>query len=209
VLGAVPYISYLGINQLISSFFKNYPGIDFKIYTDDTDELLKGMREKKINAAFVNSPFQNDDEFEFYPIVTDKLVMLVSQLHPLAKERIIDLSQLAQERFLLIKSSSDFRQDLVNACREAGFEPNIILDGGHVEMVRDFVENGFGITLIGYRIAQSISNPNTNIIPLRQTVRRITGLAIPKHSRLPLATKLFLEFTLKNWRVDKPEETVS
>ena len=140
ILGAIPYISYLGINQLIANFVKQYPGIDYKIFSNDTDQLLRGMREKKINAAFVNYPFQNEDDFDFYPIVTDNLVMLVSQMHPLSKEAEVDLKQLANEPFLLIKSSSDFRQDLVAACREAGFEPHIILDGGHVDMVRDFVE---------------------------------------------------------------------
>lgn len=206
ILGAIPYISYLGINQLIANFVKQYPGIDYKIYSNDTDQLLRGMREKKINAAFVNYPFQNEGDFDFYPIVTDRLVMLVSQMHPLSKESEVDLKQLANERFLLIKSSSDFRQDLVAACREAGFEPNIILDGGHVDMVRDFVENGLGITLMGYRIAQSISNPNTAIIPIKQQVRRTTGLAIPKYARRLLAIQLFLDYTLKNWKMEKREE---
>ena len=73
-------------------------------------------------------------------------------------------------------------------------------------MVRDFVENGLGITLMGYRIAQSISNPNTAIIPIKQQVRRTTGLAIPKYARRLLATQLFLDYTLKNWKMEKREE---
>ena len=47
ILGAIPYISYLGINQLIANFVKQYPGIDYKIFSNDTDQLLRGMRKKK------------------------------------------------------------------------------------------------------------------------------------------------------------------
>ena len=71
----------------------------------------------------VNYPFQNEDDFDFYPIVTDRLVMLVSQMHPLSKEAEVDLKQLANEPFLLIKSSSDFRQDLVAACAKPDLNP--------------------------------------------------------------------------------------
>lgn len=123
--------------------------------------------------------------------------MLASVEHPLANEAMIDLCDLSQDKLLLNKSSSWFRDALAQACAAAGLEPKILLDGGPVEMVRSFVEEGIGVALMENRIAQSISNSNTSIVPIRQLLERQSGLAVPRYTRLPLSTSLFRDFTLK------------
>jgi LysR family transcriptional activator of glutamate synthase operon len=212
-IGAIPTIAYLGFNKIISNFMKNYPGIRIEIHEANTDDLLKLLQEKKINVAFITSPYSSDSEIDFYPFVTDRVAVMVSNSHPLANEIIIDLSDLSQENFLMIKSSSGYRQALIHACNQAGFEPRIILESSHVEMLRGFVEEGIGIALMGYRIAQCISSKSISIIPIRQVlVDRKNGLAIPRYRRLPLTVQLFRDFTLKyiyseSWVHNEPRAT--
>jgi DNA-binding transcriptional LysR family regulator len=99
----------------------------------------------------------------------------------------------------MLDSSSWFQNALIRACNEAGYEPKFALECGHIDMVRSLVENGIGIALMENRMAQSISNSATSIVPIKQKLERQSGLAIPTYafSRLPLATSLFRNFTLK------------
>lgn len=196
-IGVFPNMTYWGLNKIITSFHRTYPGVDFEIHTANTDDLLKGLREKKVNVAFINSPFPDSFEIDFFPLMNDNIVMLTSSQHPLANESIVDLCDLSREKFLMIKNNSWFRNTLIHACNDAGFEPNIIFDTNDAEMVRSFVEDGIGVALMGYRIARHMSNPNNSIVRIRQMLERQSGLAIPKSTRPPLATSLFRDFTLK------------
>jgi DNA-binding transcriptional LysR family regulator len=199
-IGVIPSMAYLILNQVITNFIKSYPDFDFKIHTADTDDLLEGLRNKKVNVAFINTPFTDEYKIDFYLLMDDNIVVLVATKHPLANESLIDLSDLSKEKFLMIKSSSWFQNTLIHACNEAGFEPNIILDYGTIEMVRGFVEEGIGVALMGHHIAQSILNSNTLIVPIKQTLKRQIGLAVPRYTRIPLGTSFFRDFTLKEVR---------
>ena len=197
-IGLVPYMAYLGLTQIIDNFVRSYPGFDIEIHAESTDDLLKGLREKKVNVAFINSPFCGDYEIEFYPLVNDDAVMLISTLNPLANESLVDLSDLSEEKFLLLKSNSWFLNAFLQACNDVGYEPKVILNSGHVEMIRSFAEQGIGVAVLGNRIAQSILNPNLRILPIRQKLDDQIGLAVPRYARLPLSTSAFRDFILKD-----------
>lgn len=196
-IGAIPTIGYLGFHRTIASFMQIYPGIQVELYEANTDDLLQWLHQKKINTAFITFPYMNDFNVDFYPLMDDKIVVLVSSEHPLADQSVIDLNDLTNEKFLMIKSSSGWRNSLVHACHECGFSPTVILDTSSVELLRSFVEEGIGVALMGHRIAQQVSTKLTSIVQLNQSMKRQNGLAILPDNRLPLATKLFRDFAIK------------
>jgi len=196
-VGAIPTIGYLGIHKIITTFLRVYPGIEMDLYEANTDSLLMWLQQKKIHVAFITSPYSDEFNIEFCPLMNDKIVVLTSTAHRYANEPVIDLCQLVNEKFLMIKSSSGWRDSLVLACNECGFTPNVILDTSSVEMLRSFVEEGMGIALMGYRIAQQVSTPLTSIINLKQNIERQNGLALLPTTRPPIATRLFRDFALK------------
>lgn len=197
-IGAIPTIAYLGFNRTIMKFIKAYPGISIEIHEANTDDLLKSLHEKKINIAFITSPYISDFPVDFYPLIYDEVSVLVPSTHRLANEPSIDFRDLADEKFLMIKSSSGYRNALTKACSEAGFDPSVILESSHVEVLRSYVEGEIGVALMGYRIAKSITNEHTSVVHIRKTVERENGLAVLQSNSLPLATKLFRDFALKH-----------
>jgi DNA-binding transcriptional LysR family regulator len=76
---------------------------------------------------------------------------LLKKLHTHERTQ-IDLSELAQEKFLMIKSSTGLRNELIQICRNAGFEPHIIFESSHVETIRGLIEEGIGILLSSNRV---------------------------------------------------------
>ncbi len=195
-VGAISNITYMGIIPVIAAFQRTYPGINMQLYEANSDELLKKMNTYEIDAAFITYPYAPEFNFDFYPLINDKLVLFTYRTHHLVNRDIIQLSELAQEKFLIVKSSFGLRNLLIQACRDAGFEPNIIFESEHLETIKGLIEEEMGVALFSYRVAASLSTPSTAIVGIDTSVRRITGLAVSKNCLV--STKAFRDFVLKN-----------
>ena len=193
-IGIVPYMMYLGFNKIIADFLKAYQDIELKLYTADTDYLLKGLREKKIMISFITSPYSDEYEVEYYPLLTEKIVMLVSSSHKFAGRSIIDLRDARSEKYLLVDSGMQFRSSLLHAI---DYDLQIIHESYNVDMIRSLVQENIGIALLGNRLAEAICNSDTAIVPITQVLEQQSGLAIPRSKRLTLTTKAFRDFTAK------------
>lgn len=202
-LGAIATISYLGFNLVIRAFIEAYPGMSVEILEATTDDLLRWLQEAKVDAAFISAPFLEEYPVQFYPLVEDEVVALVPGSHPLARRPSISWADLAQERLLLLSSSPSFRNALLNACRASGFTPHILLSSSH-EMLRRFVEEVAGISLMGRRIAENLLTPNIALVPVEPAIRRESGLAVPRLRKIPATTELFRDFVLSHATADLP-----
>lgn len=196
-VGAIPNLIYMGVIKLIADFQKKYPGIQIKLYEDNSDDLLKMMQANELDVAFITYPYISKTELDFYPLIYDDLVLVVSRNHPLANRDIVKVSELAEEKFLMVASTTGLRQSLIQLCREAGFEPNIIFETAHVETITGLVNEGIGITLFARRIAEGLASKHNRIIKLDTSLKRVTGLAVSRSSNL-LATRTFKEFVLNH-----------
>ncbi|WP_102348830.1 LysR family transcriptional regulator [Bacillus sp. Marseille-P3661] len=194
-IGTIPLMSYLGLNKLIANFAKSYPGFEVEIHSGSTNKLLEGLRKKDINAAFISTPYPIEFDIQFFPIVSEQVVLLTSANHRLAQYNKVDFADLSEETFLINNSTSAFTKILINECMSLGYKPAMI-NCGNYEMIKTFVEEGLGITLMGYSVAKNISNSKTKIVSLEQSLERQVGLALTKHNRLPITTSMFRDFTL-------------
>ncbi|MCR4442840.1 MAG: LysR family transcriptional regulator [Peptococcaceae bacterium] len=195
-VGAIPTITYLGITSVIAAFQKTYPGINMEISEEDTDVLIKKMHASELDAAFLNSTNISHDELEFYPLINDKLVLLVSASHELARQKNVNLADLSAEKFMVV---TGLRNDFVNSCRLAGFEPNIVLVSIQALTVKELVEEGLGIAPFTTRIAEFFSSPRTAIVNFTPEIKRTIALTVAKHNKT-ITTQAFKDFILKNFR---------
>jgi len=195
-VGAIPTITYLGITSVIAAFQKTYPGINMEISEEDTDVLIKKIHASELDAAFLNSTNISHDELEFHPLINDKLVLLVSASHDLARQKNVNLADLSAEKFMVV---TGLRNDFVNSCRLAGFEPNIVLVSIQALTVKELVEEGLGIAPFTSRIAKSFLSPRTTIVNFIPEIKRTIALAVAKHNKM-ITTQAFKDFILKNFR---------
>jgi len=174
---------------------KKYPGIQIKLYEENSDDLLKKMHYNELDAAFITYPYISKTEIDFYPLIYDELVLIVNSSHPLANREVVKVSELSEEKFLMVASTTGLRRSLVQLCRDAGFEPNIIFESSHVETITGLVNEGIGVTLFARRIAEGLASKKNRIIKLDTSLKRVTGLAVSRSSNL-LATRTFRDFVL-------------
>ena len=203
-VGAIPIITYLGITPIIAAFQKVYPGINMEISEEDTDILLKKMNTSELDVAFLNSTNITQDEYDFYPLINDKMVLYVSRSHRIAGLKSVDLSELSEEKFLVV---TGLKNDFIKHCRLSGFEPNIILVSIQALTVKELVEAGLGIAPYTSRIAETFLNSRTTIVNFTPVINRTTSLVIAKNNNT-ITTKIFIDFVLSYLSADKPPDVI-
>ncbi|ALS24985.1 MULTISPECIES: LysR family transcriptional regulator [Paenibacillus] len=199
VIGAIPNISYLGLTALIASFQKAYPGIHIEIRDGNSDELIKWLQVSEIDAALLTHLHNENYEktIDFYPLMSDQVVLITHAAHPLAHKKIIDLAEASKEKFLSIKPGYGMRSLCEQACQEAGFVPNIMYESSQVETICGLVAEGLGVALLTSRVVKFIRRPGIAIVRLKKEIKRTTALAIPRGPDIPTVHAAFRDFTMQ------------
>ncbi len=199
VIGTLPNIGYIGLTSLIATFHKNYPGIQLELRDANSDQLVKWLQTSDIDAALLTHTF-NQDHYKlinFYPLFEDEFVLIVSKTHPLANRKKINLAEASEEKFLSTKASQGVRNLVVRACRDAGFEPDIIFESDNLETICGLVAEGLGVALLSTRVVQYLPRPNLAILRLSKKIKRTTALAIPCETLTPSVVTVFRDFTFQ------------
>lgn len=196
-LGTIAVIGNYNLPNLIKSFQDNFPGIKMTIIEEQCEELLSMLQTSKIDAAFAQI-YRPDSNLLFYPLLTDRMVLLTSHRHPLANRVSVDIKELKDEKFILTPPTSGHYQDFYNACVAAGFVPNVALNCAIVKTMLSFVREEIGITVLSAKVAAAERDPNIKIIALTPTINRKIYLATRNSSDTPATLKMFVKY-MQQW----------
>jgi DNA-binding transcriptional LysR family regulator len=80
--------------------------------------------------------------------MANPLVMICASAHPLAKQSSLSLSELVEQRFILREEGSGTRMAVDNCFKKLKFRPNLRLELGSNEAIKESVAGGLGISVI-------------------------------------------------------------
>lgn len=195
-IGAIPTVSYLGITSIIASFQRSYPGINMDIIEEDSNVLVNKMHSLDLDVAFISQNNSQVYDFKTYPLIKDKLVLLVERNHKIAAKNRINLSDIADEKFLIV---TGLKNDFIKCCHLVNFEPNIILTSGQSLTINLLLEEGLGIVPCTLRVAKYLLSSNTRIVDFTPTINRTTYLAVANNNNV-IISELFKKFALEKIR---------
>src|SRR5918999_859131 len=133
----------LGIQQpplsmLIRAFREMSPLVSLVLEESGSSELVQGLHNEEIDAAFIRSPVADVVGLTVRPLLQEEMLVALPKGHPLAagarrsertKNRTtpLPLSALANETFILYKrpGAPGLYDTIIAACRGAGFSPRV------------------------------------------------------------------------------------
>ncbi len=145
-MGVPPTVGERLLPKLLEIFHRRYPALELCMHEANSRALLELMYAGEIDLAVITLPVR-EHNLRMTPLFTEPLVLVVSSEHRLASQAAVSFKELADEPFLLYSPGS-VRESTLNACREAGFRPRIVLDGGAVEMLLRLAEAGLGVAVM-------------------------------------------------------------
>ncbi|QNP70711.1 LysR family transcriptional regulator [Streptomyces roseirectus] len=118
------------------------------------------------------------------PLLSDRLVALVPERHPLARVAAVDIADLAREPW--IAGCPRCSRQLVQVCESAGFTPRIDFATDDHPAVVGLVAAGLGVAVLPQLALASVRPRGVRMLALEPAVRReVVALTLPDLARVP------------------------
>jgi len=154
-IGTMPSMPQYHVTQFLAEYQKMYPNSMVKIVEDDPSNLLEYLKNEECELIFnredkasFEQNFMNQNDIVRIPYMKDRLVAVMHKSHALACSESINLNQLKDERFCMIKEGSLMHHISMNACQNAGFIPDVIFTSHRTDSIIDMVTNQNCIALL-------------------------------------------------------------
>jgi LysR family transcriptional regulator, transcription activator of glutamate synthase operon len=186
------------IPNIIHAFRHHYPKAKFEMNNALHHDLIDGVINGDFNLAIVAPMPKNNNKLTGKILFTEKTVALLPIHHPLADRSSIRLRELKDDPFVILPEGYTFRDQIINACNDAGFTPEIAFEGKDIEALKGLTSVGLGIAIMPETTLVDNAPKSTVTVPIVDpSITRTVGVIIPTQRKLLPTEKLFYDFLLQ------------
>ena len=135
------------VPRLLGSFCALYPEIEIALEVLNRDGVLQRLRGNLDDFCIMSVP-PNDMALVDEVFMPNPLVVIAQGSHPLCRRRSIALEDLRDERFILREVGSGTRMAIDAFFKERKFKPQLRLELGNNEAIKEAVAGGLGIAVV-------------------------------------------------------------
>lgn len=128
------------ITDLIIEYKTRHPHMAFKTIFDFDETDFESY------DIIIDEKAEKHHGYEKFDLFTTRIRLCASAKNPLCEEK-LTLNQLCNQPFISIGENNSMHRIFINACKAAGFTPNIVVQTNDVQCNRKCVEAGVGIGL--------------------------------------------------------------
>jgi DNA-binding transcriptional LysR family regulator len=178
VLGTTPSLASNLLAPVLAEFHAAHPGLELTVYEAGSQDLVGRLETGEIELAIVILPIDRP-WVESSVLKEEELVLAVDASHPLAGRRSLRVGELEQIPLVMFKDGYDLREATLAACRRAGFEPVVAVQG--LEMYGALALAAAGVAAAV--VPESVVRPSGQLRAVRfrgGSLKRRIGLASRK-----------------------------
>jgi LysR family transcriptional activator of glutamate synthase operon len=181
--------------MVISTFKKKQPNVRFHLRQGSYNYLIEAVKEREIDLAFIGPVPLKDLDIQGLILFVEHICALLPNHHPLAERESLRLSELQSDSFVLFPEGYILHKIVVDACKQAGFLPNVSSEGEDLDAIKGLVSAGIGVTLLPESTLHETVPRFTVKIPIESPeIRRTVGVITAKNRELSPSCVLFYEF---------------
>jgi len=166
-----------------------------------THNLRKKLRNGELDVIIIALPFSEPDVVT-QTLFEEPFVVLMPKNHPLAQQKKINVSDLTDQKMLLLGEGHCFRDQVLTTCpnlqphNDASSQITTVAEGSSLETLRHMVASGLGITILPLSAAESslytqdvlVTRPFEDPIPSR-TIALAWRASFPRHKAIDALRK--------------------
>ena len=161
---------------VLEHFREQFPEVAIVVLNKTSSEVRQLILNDAVDFGVVTLPLRQRDLIG-EPLFTRRDVVICSPDHPFAHRHYIDLKTIATEPLLALERGSMSRLVMEEAFSQSGVEMNVSMNLGSVEVIKRFVEIGFGIGIVPQvAVVRETEEGNLVAIPMRRIKPREIGL---------------------------------
>lgn len=147
--GSAPFHPF--VPRVIRAFREMYPLVSLVLEESGSSELVQGLHNEDIDAAFIRSPVADVVGLVVKPLLEEEMLVALPAAHALARDdAALPLSALANEIFILYKrpGGPGLYDTIITACRRAGFSPRVGQEAPRIISTLNLVAAGLGVSVV-------------------------------------------------------------
>ncbi|MGD8982923.1 MAG: LysR family transcriptional regulator [Desulfobacteraceae bacterium] len=194
---------------LITSFRGAYPHIKIHLDEGSSLDMIHSLLDLR-NEVAVIAKVEDNPEICFIPFSREELVLILAPEHPLAKKRYITLAELAREPLIMTERGSATRKLVIALFDDNGISPEILMETGNAEFIKQLVQRGDGVSFIVKEAAAvELQEKKLVAVPIKgQRIFLDVSIAYLKKQRLSPSAQAFLDILLKIAPKEKPDQGI-
>jgi LysR family transcriptional regulator, hydrogen peroxide-inducible genes activator len=179
-VGCIPTITPYFLAPRLSGFTQQFPEVELRLMEETTPKLVELLQAGRLDLAVVGLPV-NSPEMLCSELFREPIRVAVGKGHRLACEQKVQLTELREERMLLLKEGHCFRDDALKICGKARMPYRAMLETDQFSSIFPMVAAGMGITLVPEMAAPAASG--CQLLPLeREAFRRVGYIRVRRHA---------------------------
>ena len=146
-VGAVQTVMPYLVAPLIAQAKNDLPNLTIAAREDFRTDLVRAVVDGDVDLAVVPQPVE-DHRLSIEPLLTEPLLLVVGKNHAFAERTEIGISDLAEESFVSLGTSSTVAEQIRSFFGHHNFDPRIAFHCAQVTTLKLFVAMGLGISLL-------------------------------------------------------------
>lgn len=180
------------VTATIRDFRDHWPGVLLSLTEMNTNALMERLIRGEIDAAFIRPGLEDTRDVRLKRFADEPMMIALPARHPLVARDHVPIAALAGEPFILFPRmvGLSLYDDIVAACREAGFELVVTQEAPQIPSIVNLVAANLGVSIVPASIAQiKLDGVAYRPIAGPPVVARL-GLASLKAQRSPIVANL-------------------
>jgi DNA-binding transcriptional LysR family regulator len=152
-IGASQTIGTYLMPRVLALFAQSYPQIDLKVQVNSTRIIARNIINRQIDLAIVGGDLPNElkKKLTLEHFLEDELTLIVSKLHPFAKKKKINKTDLYHLNFITLSSTSTIRKFVDSVLKQNSIETKnlkIVMQLNSIEGIKTAVSLGLGAAFV-------------------------------------------------------------
>jgi len=176
-LGVIPTISPFLLPRVLPTLNAQYPALRLYLREEQTAHLLVRLRSGEIDVALIAMPYDIEG-LASTVLLEDVFQFACHQNHPLARKKMISITDLADQPLMLLEEGHCLRGHALDACQLHFGQERSQFEASSLHTLVQMVAAGIGVTLLPKLAidAQITQGTKIKLVPLSDASFRQIGL---------------------------------
>jgi LysR family hydrogen peroxide-inducible transcriptional activator len=165
ILAVIPTLAPYILPLFVSAFTQKYPEVELKIYEYQTDEIIRSLKDGKIDGAILAVPLEVKELTEEH-LFHEPFQIFLHPGHALLKKKTIDEKELNLSEAWLLKEGHCLRAQALQLCqvKKEGSSKNLFFEAGSLETLINMVKSTRGFTVLPYLATLTLSQKDRELL---------------------------------------------
>lgn len=164
-IGAAESLCVIRLPEILKEYRKMYPDVEVSLKFGSCADFRHFLRDNIIDVAFSLGRKIDSEDFISEVEFDEPMLLLGYPGHPLIDKKEIFPKDIENEPLILTEMGCSYRAAFENILNEYNVKPNLVLETGSVQAIKQFTMSGLGITLLP-KVAVEDEISSGKLVPL-------------------------------------------